>query len=65
VYDHQESQRTMREQIRSLAQRDRAVVTLYYFEEFTFAEIGRVLAVSESRACQVHGRAIRTLRELM
>jgi RNA polymerase sigma factor for flagellar operon FliA len=65
VYDHQESQRTMREQIRSLAQRDRAVVALYYFEEFTFAEIGRVLAVSESRACQVHGRAIRALRELM
>jgi RNA polymerase sigma factor FliA len=39
------------------------VVALYYFEELTFAEIGRVLSVSESRACQVHGRAIRTLRQ--
>ena len=29
----------------------------------TFAEIGRVLHVSESRVCQVHGRAIRSLRD--
>ena len=62
VYDHDESRRVMREQIRALPLRDRAVVALYYFEELTFAEIGRVLGVSESRACQVHGRAIRTLR---
>ena len=63
VYDHDESRRVMREQIRALPLRDRAVVALYYFEELTFAEIGRVLGVSESRACQVHGRAIRTLRD--
>jgi len=53
----------MRESIRSLKSRDRAVIALYYFEEFTFAEIGRVLHVSESRVCQVHGRAIRLLRD--
>jgi RNA polymerase sigma factor for flagellar operon FliA len=64
IYDHEEGQRLMRERIRSLKQRDRAVIALYYFEEFTFAEIGRVLHVSESRACQVHGRAIRSLREV-
>ena len=63
VYDHDESRRVMREQIRALPLRDRAVVALYYFEELTFAEIGRVLGVSESRACQVHGRAIRALRQ--
>jgi len=64
VYDHEESRQVMREQIRSLAQRDRAVIALYYFEELTFTEIGRVLGVSESRACQLHGRAIRALRDL-
>jgi RNA polymerase sigma factor for flagellar operon FliA len=63
VYDHEESRRVMRQQIRALPERDRAVVALYYFEELTFAEIGRVLGVSESRACQLHGRAIRTLRD--
>ncbi|MEI6362932.1 MAG: FliA/WhiG family RNA polymerase sigma factor [Actinomycetes bacterium] len=63
IYDHAESQRLMRERIRTLKSRDRAVIALYYFEEFTFAEIGRVLHVSESRVCQVHGRAIRELRD--
>jgi RNA polymerase sigma factor for flagellar operon FliA len=63
IYDHEESQRIMRERIRTLKSRDRAVIALYYFEEFTFAEIGRVLHVSESRVCQVHGRAIRELRD--
>jgi RNA polymerase sigma factor for flagellar operon FliA len=64
VYDHEESRRVMREQIRGLAPRDRAVIALYYFEELTFGEVGRVLGVSESRACQLHGRAIRALRAL-
>jgi RNA polymerase sigma factor for flagellar operon FliA len=63
AYDHAESQRGVRVLIRTLKPRDRAVVALYYFEELTFAEIGRVLGFSESRACQVHGRAIRSLRE--
>ena len=63
IYDHEESQRWMRERIRGLPQRDRAIIALYYFEELTFAEIGRVLHVSESRVCQVHGRAIKSLRD--
>lgn len=61
VYDHEESQRLVRESIRGLKLRDRAVIALYYYEELTFAEIGRVLRVSESRACQMHGRAIKEL----
>jgi RNA polymerase sigma factor FliA len=63
IYDQAESQRLMRERIRTLPQRDRVIIALYYFEELTFAEIGRVLHVSESRICQVHGRAIRSLRD--
>lgn len=62
IYDHEESQQILRQQIRALKLRDRAVIALYYFEELTFAEIGRVLKVSESRVCQVHGRTIRNLR---
>lgn len=62
IYDHEESRRVMREQIRRLPERDRAVIALYYFEELTFGEIGRVLGVSESRACQIHGRAVKDLR---
>lgn len=61
IYDQAESQRLLREQIRGLKLRDRAVIALYYFEELTFAEIGRIMHVSESRVCQVHGRAVKDL----
>src|ERR671917_634418 len=45
--------------------RDRVVVSLYYFENLTLAEIGRVLGVTESRACQLHTRAVLRLRSKM
>ena len=52
----------MRVTLRQLADRDRLVLTLYYFEGLTLGEIGRVLRISESRVCQIHGRALRRLR---
>jgi RNA polymerase sigma factor for flagellar operon FliA len=48
--------------IAQLAERDRVVVTLYYFENLTLAEIGKVLGVTESRVCQLHTRAVLRLR---
>lgn len=45
-----------------LAERDAQLLSLYYVEELTFAEIGEVLGVSESRVCQLHSRAILRLR---
>lgn len=49
--------------IESLNEKDRLVLALYYQEEMTLKEIGRVLGVSESRVCQLHGKAIARLRE--
>lgn len=46
-----------------LAERDRVIIALYYFEGLTLAEIGQVLGVTESRVSQVHRRATTTLRE--
>lgn len=48
--------------IEQLTERDRIVVTLYYFENLTLAEIGKVLGVTESRVCQLHTRAVLRLR---
>jgi len=45
-----------------LDEKERLVLTLYYFEELTLAEIGAVLSVSESRVCQIHGKAIQRLK---
>ncbi len=44
--------------IQELAEKERLVLTLYYFEELTMKEIGQILKVTESRVCQIHSKAI-------
>jgi RNA polymerase sigma factor for flagellar operon FliA len=46
-----------------LPDRERLVMTRYYFEGCTLARIAASLHVSESRVCQIHARALRRLRE--
>jgi RNA polymerase sigma factor for flagellar operon FliA len=48
--------------INSLSEREKIVVTLYYFEGLTLAEIGEILGVTESRVCQIHTKAVQQLR---
>lgn len=48
--------------IDALPEAERTVISLYYYEELTLKEIGRVLGVTESRACQIHGKAMVRLR---
>ncbi|HYU56544.1 MAG TPA: RNA polymerase sigma factor WhiG [Actinomycetota bacterium] len=51
--------------INSLSEREKIVVTLYYFEGLTLNEIGQVLGVTESRICQIHTKAVGSLRRQM
>jgi RNA polymerase sigma factor for flagellar operon FliA len=51
--------------IETLAERERLVVVLYYFERRTLADIGRVLGVTESRVSQMHTAAMGRLRHQM
>ena len=44
---------------------ERAMMALYYLEGLTFAQIGSVLGVTESRVYQVHASAMRHLRDLV
>ena len=48
--------------INGLTEREKIVVTLYYFEGLTLAEIGEILGVTESRVCQIHTKAVGQLR---
>ncbi|MDW8799644.1 FliA/WhiG family RNA polymerase sigma factor [Clostridium sp. A1-XYC3] len=48
-----------------LNEKDKTVLSLYYYEGLTLKEIGKVLTVSESRICQLHSRAIVNLRKAM
>ncbi len=60
--EEQEAIRVVAEAIRTLPERDRLVLALYYKEELTFAEIGAVLGISPTRAIQLYTRAIIRLR---
>lgn len=51
--------------IKSLPEREQMVLSLYYLEELTFKEIGKVLDLTESRVCQLHARAIISLKAMM
>ena len=58
----QETRGLLAAAINSLSEREKIVVTLYYFEGLTLAEIGEVLGVTESRVCQIHTKAVSLLR---
>lgn len=49
--------------IQELSNKERLVVVLYYYEEMTLKEIGKVLDISESRVCQLHSQAMENIRK--
>ena len=57
-----ELQERLADAISHLPERERLVMTLYYFEEMTMREIGLALGVVESRISQVHASAVMRLR---
>jgi RNA polymerase sigma factor for flagellar operon FliA len=62
VLDETELREALAEAISRLPEREKLVVTLYYYEELTLREIGEVLGVTESRVSQLHTKAILRLR---
>ncbi len=57
-----ETQDMLRDSIEKLPERERKVVTLYYYEELTLKEISEIMGVSESRISQIHTKGISRLR---
>lgn len=60
-----EMQARLADAITSLPERERLVLTLYYYEEMTMKEIGLTLGVVESRVSQIHTSAVLHLRTLL
>ncbi len=52
----------MKKAVNQLPEKERLVLALYYYEERTRKEIGKVLNLTESRVCQLHTQAILRLR---
>ena len=53
------------ETLELLTEKERKVITLYYYEELTLKEISNILEVSESRISQLHTRALQKMKEKM
>jgi RNA polymerase sigma factor for flagellar operon FliA len=60
--DETETKELVADAISRLPEREKLVVTLYYYEELTLREIGEVLGVTESRVSQLHTKAILRLK---
>ena len=61
----EEFQRELARAIEQMPEREKLVLSMYYTDELNLREIGAVLDVSESRACQIHGQALLRLRARM
>jgi RNA polymerase sigma factor for flagellar operon FliA len=57
--------KALRDGLKQLPERDATILSLYYIEEVNYGEIAQLLGVTESRVCQLHGRAIARLRTVM
>jgi RNA polymerase sigma factor for flagellar operon FliA len=61
-YELEERKRILADSINRLPEREKVVISLYYYEGLTLREIGEVLGVTESRVCQMHTKAILRLK---
>ena len=62
VFESEETRQILAREITTLPEREKIVVTLYYYEGMTLAEIGQVLGVTESRVSQLHTKGVMLLR---
>ncbi|MEU8520628.1 RNA polymerase sigma factor WhiG [Streptomyces sp. NBC_01216] len=62
IAEDRELRRLLARAINTLPEREKTVVTLYYYEGLTLAEIGNVLGVTESRVSQIHTKSVLQLR---
>lgn len=51
--------------IQSLPQREQILLSLYYYDDLTMREVATVMDISQTRVCQLHARALLTLKALL
>jgi RNA polymerase sigma factor FliA len=65
VYENVDLKKQLIEGIQNLSEREQLILSLYYYDELTFKEIGKVLNITESRVCQLHARAVMNLKAVV
>ncbi len=62
IIEEEEKLEILSKAISNLNEREKLILSLYYYEDLNLKEIGKVLGVSESRVSQLHRKSIRNLR---
>ena len=60
-----ECRRIIAEAIESLKEKEKQVITLYYFKNMKYSDIAKALGISESRVCQINTKATLTLKAIL
>lgn len=62
IYEKEEIKNILIEAINQLPDKEKLIISLYYYEELTYKEIGNILNLSESRISQIHSKTIINLK---
>ena len=62
VLEEQDTKKNLAKMIDRLSEKEKYVVSLYYFDELTMKETGMALNITESRVCQIHRQALKKLK---
>lgn len=63
AYEQEEVKQILANTLETLTEKERKVILLYYYEDLTLKEISNVLEVSESRASQLHTKALQKMKQ--
>lgn len=63
IAEKNDAKESLMECIQELPERDRLIITLYYFEHLNYREISEVLDITVSRISQIHSRILDSLKE--
>ncbi len=60
-----ECRKVIADAIESLKEKERQVITLYYFKNMKYSDIAKALGISESRVCQINTKATLSLKAIL
>ena len=63
--EEKDTKKELQMALKSLPERERMIMVLYYQKNMTLKEIGETIEVSESRVCQLHAQAIMKLKNIL
>lgn len=58
----EEMRRVIADAIGELKDKEREVITLYYYKNFKYSDIAKSLGITEGRVCQIHSKAVLLLK---